>query len=122
MKVKSKLSPSLLETKPDSEGKGAVANALLNPGKCLGSCGFQPNDNTRNIYGAITEKATGSKTPFQLSEIQNVKDEESDTNHCYHERHVKFQWRERTTVYGEGTFEKDLENWVDCHSVEGCGY
>lgn len=87
MKVKSKLSPSLLETKPDSEGKGAVANALLNPGRCLGSC-FQPNDNTRNKYGTINEKATGSKTPFLLSEIQDVKDEGSDTNHCYHERYV----------------------------------
>lgn len=30
--------------------------------------------------------------------------------------------RERTTGYGEVTFEKDLENWVVCHSVEGCGH
>lgn len=85
MRVKSKLIPSLVETKPDNEGKGLVTNALLNPGRCLGSCGFQPNDNLRDKYSAITEKSMGSKTPSLSSETQDLKDEESDASDCYHD-------------------------------------
>lgn len=95
------------------------ANAPLNPGRCFGSCGFQPNDNLRNRYGAITEKSRGSKTLSLHPKTQDLKDKESDTNHCYHERSIKFQRRGRTTGYGKVTFEKDLENGVGCHSVEG---
>lgn len=78
-----------------------------------GSCDFQPSDNSRNQYGAVTEKSTGSKTPFLLSETPDLRDEESDTNHCYQGKKSEISMERENLVMEKGHLRRILQpGWI----------